>query len=110
MLPLGIRRPNIHAKAHERNVRVVEPRRVVVDAANVPEGELDGFVVDRDADGLGDAALVLFCLNTDQFSWSVSGIFIIFEFLFSFFLSLSLSFGSLLDVGLVVGGRRRGGK
>lgn len=68
MLPLGIRRPNVDAEAHQRDVRVVEPRRVVVNAADVPEGELDWFVVDGDADGFGDATLVLFRLErTIQF-------------------------------------------
>lgn len=58
MLPLGIGRRDVHAEADQRHLRVVQPRRVVVDAPDVPERQLDGLLVDRHLDRLRHAAAV----------------------------------------------------
>lgn len=68
VLPLGIRRPDVDAEADEGDVRALEPRGVVVDAANVPEGQLDRLVVDRDPDRLCDSASFLFGLGGSDVS------------------------------------------
>lgn len=60
MFPLRIRRPNIHAEAYQRDVRIFEPCRVVVDSPDIPQRELDRFVVDGDSHIFCDTALVLF--------------------------------------------------